>query len=142
MMMKHLSGIGIVLLLNAALGSAFADVVVVVSERSPVTTLTRSQLTDIYLGRAYRFPNGENAIPIDQAEGSEARGEFYSDYMGRSSAQIKTHWSKLIFTGRGQPPRSMASDTAVMEFVVENPNAIGYVDHEYVNDELRIVSIE
>ena len=61
------------------------------------------QGTDIFLGRATRFPNGLLAVPIDQVEGSAAREEFYTRFVGKSAAQMKAYWSKIIFTGRGQP---------------------------------------
>lgn len=81
------------------------DVVVVVSSRCPVTTLSTNQVADLFLGKTSTFPDGSQAIPIDQAEGASARDAFYAKFTGRSAAQVKAHWSKIIFTGRGQPPR-------------------------------------
>lgn len=130
------------LALNFAGGQALADVVVVVSKQNPVTTLTSAQLADIYLGRLSRFPNGEPVVPIDQREGADARTDFYSDYLGQAPAQIKAHWSKLIFTGRGQPPRAVTDGNAMVELVAENPEAIGYIDPDQVNDDVRILTIE
>lgn len=129
-------------LLSLATGAAWADVVVVVSAENPVESLSRTQLTDIYLGRLNRFPNGDPVVPIDQRESSPTHDEFYSQYLGQSPAQIKAHWSKLIFTGRGQPPRTVPGDDAAADTVAENPNAIGYLDSSLVDDRLRIVSIE
>ncbi|WP_448649248.1 phosphate ABC transporter substrate-binding protein [Pseudomonas corrugata] len=90
-----------------------ADVVVVVSTASPVKALASSQVANIFLGKASRFPGGEQATPIDQAEGSAARDEFYTRYTGKSAAQLKTHWSKIIFTGRGQPPETVSNGAEV-----------------------------
>lgn len=128
--------------LSLAGGAAGAEVVVVVSADNPVESLSRAALRDIYLGRLNRFPNGDAVVPIDQREGSPAHDEFYSRYLGQSPAQIKAHWSKLIFTGRGQPPRAMPGDDAAAELVAENPNAIGYLDDSRVDERLRVVSIE
>ena len=66
-------------------GTTMAEVVAVVSFRSPVTALSKNQVVDIFLGRASRFPDGEQALPIDQAEGSAARDEFYARYAGKSA---------------------------------------------------------
>ncbi len=128
--------------LNLAADTAAAEVVVVVSAANPVESLSRVQLTDIYLGRLNRFPNGDAVVPIDQSEGSPAHDRFYSHYLRQSPAQIKAHWSKLIFTGRGQPPRAVTGGDAAAGLVAENPNAIGYLDAGLVNDRLRVVSIE
>jgi ABC-type phosphate transport system substrate-binding protein len=123
-------------------GAARAEVVVVVSAQSPVGALTRAELTDIYLGRTNRLPTGDPVVPIDQADRSPAYNEFYSKYLGQSTAQVKAHWSRLIFTGRGQPPRSVENSAAAAELVAGNPNAIAYVTADAVDDRLRIVTLE
>jgi ABC-type phosphate transport system substrate-binding protein len=124
------------------LGTARAEVVVVVSADNPVESLSRAELEDIYLGRTSTFPNGQSVVPVDQRENSPAHDEFYSRYLGRSPALIKAHWSKLIFSGRGQPPRAVADDRAVAEFVAGHHHAIGYLAPELVDKRLRVVPIE
>ncbi|QIB66167.1 type 2 periplasmic-binding domain-containing protein [Kineobactrum salinum] len=81
-----------------------AEVAVIVSPSIPVDTLPASQVQNIFLGRSSYFPGELRAIPVDQAEGSETQRAFYRDVMGQSPAQIKSHWSKILFTGRGRPP--------------------------------------
>lgn len=130
-------------LLNLMAGTVCAaEVVVVVSSQNPIETLSRAQITDIYLGRMIRFPNGNPVKPIDLSERSPARSEFYSRYLGLSQSLIKAHWSKLIFTGRGQPPPTVASGDAMAELVAENPNAIGYLSLDFLDERLRIVTID
>jgi ABC-type phosphate transport system substrate-binding protein len=127
------------LTLGLASGAASADVVAVVSAKSPVTALSKAQVTDIFLGKASRFPDGSQAIPIDQAEGSAVRDEFYDKVAGRSAAQIKAYWSKIIFTGRGQPPPSVSNNVEMKKRIGQNPAAIGYIDRSMVDDSVRVV---
>jgi len=122
-----------------AAGIAAADVVVIVSSTSAITTLSRAQVTDIFLGKVSRFPNGAPAVPIDQEEGSPARDEFYLTYAGKSQAQVKAHWSKIIFTGRGQPPKSVANSAEVRKLIAANPEAISYIERSAVNGSVRIL---
>lgn len=116
-----------------------ADVVAVVSARNPVTTLTKNQVVDIFLGKTSRFPDGSQAVPIDQIEGSDARDEFYARFADKSGAQVKAHWSKIIFTGRGQPPRGVSDSIEVKKLVVENPNAIGYIEQNLVDGSVKVL---
>jgi len=117
-----------------------ADVVAVVSAKSPITTLDKSQVAGIFLGKASRFSNGVQAVPIDQAEGSAVRDEFYGKVTGRTAAQIKAYWAKIIFTGRGLPPPSVSNDTEMKKRISENPGAIGYIDRSLVDSSVRVVS--
>lgn len=130
------------LALNLTVGSVIADVVAVVSAKSPVTTLTNTQLTDIFLGRANRFPNGDSAVPIDQPEGSTARNEFYARFAGKSAAQIKAIWSKIIFTGRGQPPKEVADSIEMKKRISENPSTIGYLEENMVDNSVKPVLLK
>lgn len=129
--------IGLALTLSSAVVKA--DVVAVVSAKSPVTTLSMSQVADIFSSKASRFPNGVLAFPIDQAEGSTVRDEFYNKVVGKTAAQIKAYWSKIIFTGRGQPPPSVSNDIEMKKRISDNPAAIGYIDRSLVDDSVRVV---
>jgi ABC-type phosphate transport system substrate-binding protein len=139
MTLNHAALSAVGLALSLAAGTARADVVAVVSSRNAMTALSKSQVADIFLGRAGRFPDGVPAMPIDQAEGSAARDEFYAKVAGKSPAQLKAHWSKIIFTGRGKPPTSVANSVDVKKRVVENPAAIGYIERSLVDSSVRIL---
>lgn len=130
------------LLFSLVVGTAWAEVAVVVSAQNPTETLSRAELSDIYLGRLNRFPNGTAAVPVDQRESSSVYSEFYRHYLEKTPTQIKAHWSKLIFTGRGQPPALVAGDSAMANTIAMSPRAIGYLDSAIVDERLRVVVIE
>jgi ABC-type phosphate transport system substrate-binding protein len=127
------------LALSAANSAVIADVVVVVSARSAITTLSKSQVADIFLGRLSRFPDGVLAVPIDQAEGSSTRDEFYAKVAGKSPAQVKAHWSKIIFTGRGQPPKAVSNSVDVKKRIAADSSVIGYIEENMVDDSVRVL---
>lgn len=116
-----------------------ADVVAVVSSKSPITSLSKDQVADLFLGRMSRLPNGALIVPVDQAEGSAAFDHFYEKIAGKSPAQIKAYWSKIIFTGRGQPPRALRNDDEVKKHLAQNPQAIGYIDEKMLDDSVRVL---
>ena len=116
-----------------------ADVVVVVSVKCPVATLSKAQVTDIFLGKTARFPDGAPAVPIDQRDGSPARDEFYATFANKSPAQVKTHWTKIIFTGRGQPPKSVLNSVEVMKLIAANPQAISYIERSAVDSTVKVI---
>jgi len=131
--------VAIAIALGMSSAVAEADVVAVVSAKSPIAALDKSQVADIFLGKASRFPNGLQAVPIDQAEGSAVRDEFYGKVVGKTAAQIKAYWSKIIFTGRGQPPTSVSNSIEMKKRISENPAAIGYIDRSMVDDSVKVV---
>jgi len=129
------------LLLATAITSAdaYADMVVIVSAKSHVTSLTPKQTSRIFLGKVNRFPDGGDALPIDQAEGNPIRDEFYAKVVHKNPSQLTAYWAKIIFTGDGRPPVELESSLAVRKAVATNPNAIGYIDKRDVNKSVRVI---
>ena len=131
--------LAITLLLATLAASAHAEVVVIVSAESPVISLTAEQTAKIFLGKTTIFPNDGTAFPVDQAEGSEVRKEFYDKVVHKNPTQLAAYWARVIFTGNGQPPAVVAGNVTVRRVVAKNPNAIGYIDSRYVNKSVRVV---
>lgn len=118
-----------------------ADLVVIVSARSQVSALRAEQVADIFLGQIGRFPDGGEAIALDQALGSPQRDEFYSKVAARTPPLMKAYWSKMIFTGRGQPPKEAANSATVRRLVADNPNLIGYIDRAALDASVKPVLV-
>ncbi len=93
----------------------------------------------IYLGKVKRFPGGGTATPVDQAEGSATRAVFQQKIVKKNASQYKSYWSKMIFTGKGQPPKAIDSDAAVIDLVSSNPSTIGYIDSSAVTDGVKVI---
>lgn len=127
------------LALAFAAGSAVAEVVVVVSARNPVASLRAGQVADIFLGQVGRFPDGSEAVPIDLAFSSPLRTEFYTRVASKSPPLMKAHWTKMIFTGRGHPPKEVPNSAAVRKMVADNPALIGYIDRSALDASVKAV---
>ena len=133
-----LLGAALALALTCAAAQA-GDLVVIVSARSSVDALRPDQVAAIFLGQSARFPDGALATALDQPIGSNERNQFYLRVTGKTPALLKAHWSKLVFTGRGQPPRELQDSAAVRRAVADDPGLIGYIDREALDPSVRQV---
>jgi ABC-type phosphate transport system substrate-binding protein len=131
------------LLLGALAGApaCAADLVVIVSARNPVATLRADQVAAIFLGQAARFPDGAEAVPYDLRLGAPTRDEFYARVANKTPALLKAHWSKIVFTGRGQPPAELPDSAAVRRKVADDPEAIGYIERSALDASVRPVFV-
>jgi len=121
--------------------AALAEVVAVVSAKSSITSLTKDQIKDIFLGKRTEFPDGSLAIPIDEVAGSAVRDEFYARFADMSPAQVRAHWSRIIFTGRGEPPKTAATGGEAKKLLLENHNIITYMDVRLVDSSVRVLHV-
>ncbi|MDP5041401.1 MAG: phosphate ABC transporter substrate-binding protein [Paraglaciecola sp.] len=95
----------------------------------------------IFLGKENKFSNGKEALPINQVPESASRASFDTDTLGRSSTQVAAYWSKLVFTGKGIPPKEVNSDAEVIAIVSGNQDAVGYVDSASVTGAVKAISL-
>mgnify|MGYP001072463695 CR=1 FL=1 len=116
-----------------------AEIAVIVhpSNNANIEKVTVSR---IFLGKLKSFPGGAQAVPITQKEGSAINDEFNKKVLKKSSSQLKAYWSKLVFTGKGTPPRSLNSDAEVLSLIGDNPNLIGYIDVAAVTSKVKVVA--
>lgn len=120
-------------------GMAMADVAVVVHP-SNTDSLDQATISRIFLNKKKSFPSGNKALPLAMAEGDAATEEFNSAVLKKTAAQLTAFWSKLVFTGKGQPPKAFDSTAAMLAEVASNPDAIGYIDASAVDDTVRVVA--
>jgi len=137
--MKKLHAILASVTFAALAATAHADVVVVMSTKSTVDTLTKDQVSDIFLGKAATFPQGGQAVPIDLAPGAMNRDQFYTKVTGRTAVQLKSYWAKQSFSGKGTAPKAVAGDDEVKKLIAANPNTIGYIDKSRVDSTVKVV---
>ncbi|MEH8021623.1 MULTISPECIES: phosphate ABC transporter substrate-binding protein [Rheinheimera] len=128
------------LLLSALLsGAAIADISVVVNPAN-ANAVSADELSRLFLGRASSFADGTKATPLNLAEGLPARDEFDSKVLSRSASQLKAYWSKLVFTGKGTPPKELVDDAAVKAAVASDASAIGYISSASVDGSVKVVA--
>lgn len=106
-----------------------SELVVIVNPAA--TAPTQEQVADIYLGKSQAF------TPIDQPESSSAYADFYKKATGREVAQVKATWSRIIFTGKGQAPKSLPDSAAVKKAVASDPKAIGYIEKSAIDGSVK-----
>ena len=137
--MKFMTQTLIATSLLCAVNFAQAGVVVVVSAKSSVSNLTTEQVSDIFLGKTSRFDDGGQAVPVDQAAETADSEAFRDKVTKKSASQLKSYWSKLVFTGKAQMPKQVSDGKEVKTLISANPNMIGYMDSSLVDSSVKVV---
>lgn len=119
---------------------AFAGMVVITSAKSSVKSLSKSDVAALYLGKTTSLPGGGHAKLYDLADANPGREMFYQAATGKSASQVKSVWSRLVFSGRALPPKELSNDAAVVKAVAADPDAIGYVNASAVDGSVQTVS--
>ena len=124
--MKHLLS-GLTLILGISLASfALAEIEVVVHP-SNAAAFDKSAIQRIFLGKTRAFPSGAEAVPIALREGSTGDADFTKSVLSKTPKQLKAYWAKMVFTGKGTPPKQLDNASQVLKLVSTNPNLIGFI---------------
>jgi ABC-type phosphate transport system substrate-binding protein len=112
---------------------AHAETVVVVAAGSSVTSMTADEVSQVFLGKS------NSMTAFDQTEGSPTKTEFYKKVTDKELAQVKAIWAKIVFTGKGTPPKEVGGNAEVKKAVSADPKAIGYIDKSSADASVKIV---
>jgi ABC-type phosphate transport system substrate-binding protein len=115
------------------------EIAVIVNKSNTMTAPDDKMLSMLFLSKKKSFENGNRVVAFDLYEGSEIRDKFYENVIKKSKGQLKSYWSKLIFTGQGKPPEIIGSDEEIMRSVASNESAIAYIDASKVNDTVKVI---
>ena len=127
------------LIVACCVGQVQAEISVIVNPAN-ANAVAADDLSRLFLGRSSNFADGSKATPLNLSEGHAGRDEFDSKVLNRSSAQLKAYWSKLVFTGKGTPPKELTDDAAVKAAVAADASAIGYISSASVDGSVKVVA--
>ena len=96
----------------------------------------------LFKGKVKRLDNKKYTL-IDWPVGSSNKGKFYMALMGQSEAKVNASRAKLIFSGKGYPPKVMEENnfSTLKDLLKDNPNSIGYAPLTDISDEFNILFI-
>ena len=118
----------LILVLATIFFAGQVQAVTVIVHPSNAASLDKSAISRIFLGKAKSFPGGGPAVPITLDEGTAGSEAFNGNVLNKSASQLKAYWSKLVFTGKGTPPKSVANDAEMIALISANPNMIGFIE--------------
>ena len=113
----------------------------IVNKSNTVAKLTRTFVSDAYLKKVSRWPNGKAIQPVDMPTRSPVRKQFSNSIMQKPPAAVRNYWTQLVFGGRDVPPPEVKSDEAVIAWVAKRPGAIGYISIYADTDKVRAVTV-
>jgi len=108
----------------------YGDILIVVNQESSIYNISERELIDLYMGRRFEFSNGETVLKLDQGKDSDTKRLFYQLLIGKTLSEVTAYWARLLFTGRSTPPYGLGDDASIVNMVMGNKSALGYVNEE------------
>jgi len=132
--MKILS---IIIILFFTLTLQAEDIAVVVSSKFKSDTLQKSDVNRIFLAKSNRINNKK--IKIIELKNSSYKDVFYKKVLNKTQSQLHSYWSRLIFTGKANPPKQVESLDILLKKMAENKLIVTYLPVSMVTSEMKIL---
>jgi ABC-type phosphate transport system substrate-binding protein len=126
----------LLLLTTLSLRAGAGEIVVIVNVANK-QAVDMALVTKIYTGATLSWADGTPIAAFDQSDGI-VHTQFAAR-IGKSSANLKSIWARLMFSGQAIPPAALADDAAVKAAVRQNKAAIGYIDAASVDNTVSVI---
>lgn len=104
-------------------------------------TISRNVLRAIFSMRLNTWPDGTlikvHVLPDDHP----LHHQFAKEQLNVFPYQLRSTWDRLVFSGTGQAPDTVASNEAMLKEVANTPGAIGYLKTDYINNDVHVLQI-
>ncbi len=129
------------LLITACLTSAVwaGDMVLVVNQGISANSLSKGDVKSIYLAKKKSIDG--TSVRLATLKDEDLAGQFLKKYVGKTPSQFSAYYKKLIFTGKGKPPKKMKSEAEMVAYVARTTGAIGYVSKGAVTDAVKTINV-
>ena len=133
-----------VLILSASslfIASAQAQVIVIANPSVKATSISKSDLREVFTGGTPTLKDGSSVTPVLLKQG-HTHEEFLKTYVGKDDSALRTTWRSLVFSGQASMPKSLESEAAVVEYVSHTAGAVGYISKATAHDGVKLVDIQ
>jgi len=129
-----------VLLASARVWAQGGSYKLVVNSSNPLTSMSRDDVSRIFLKKSTKFPDGRGASPVDLPMSSPVRETFSKNVHGKPASAVDAYWQQQIFSGKDIPP-PQKGEAAAISFVRSNENGIAYVSAAADTGGVKVISV-
>lgn len=124
---------------------AQAEVVLVGSSKLHFNEISKTKLRDLYTGQS-QMVDSASVLVIDRDEAFRERRHFILGTLGFTSEEFKTVQRLLECIGVSKAPTVARDSNHMIQMLVNNPNALGYVTPRELQDngvksKLRLIKV-
>ncbi|MCP4111003.1 MAG: hypothetical protein GY749_36680 [Desulfobacteraceae bacterium] len=121
--------------------SADTGTKIIINDSVEAEAITRDDLKKIFLGKKVKW-NSNQSIKIAVLKEGGIHENFLRTYIQKTSSQFRYYWKKLLFTGKGIPPKSFTSEDEIINYVSSTVGAIGYASSGIQKDGIKVITIK
>jgi ABC-type phosphate transport system substrate-binding protein len=105
-------------------------------------TISKSSLRAIFGMRLHNWPDGAAVRVFVMPDDSPLHATFSKEKLHVFPYQLRSAWDRLVFSGTGQAPDTVASAEEMLARVASTPGAIGYLAKSKIDGRVNVLQIK
>ncbi|MGR4066840.1 substrate-binding domain-containing protein [Halomonas sp. LR3S48] len=105
-------------------------------------TLTRDTTRAIFAMRQRSWPDGQAVRVFVLPNTHPVHARFAKERLTVYPHQLQLAWDRMVFSGTGQAPSQVSSQSEMLERVATTPGALGYLEREYLDERVQVITME
>jgi len=112
---------------------------VIVNEGVRDSSISAAALKSIYTGRTNYWEGGEHVVIAVLADETD---EALAEVSGMDASEFRTFWQRLVFSGRGEEPRSVTDAGSLVTLVASTRGAIALVPADVPISGVKVLDVK
>ncbi|BBI72974.2 hypothetical protein ACXGSL_11970 [Vreelandella aquamarina] len=138
-----LMAVGLLLTPASAQPNELPNTIVLIAHPSVGTAnVSRDTARAMFAMRQRTWPNGQAAQVYVLPNRDPVHGRFSKEQLGVYPHQLQLAWDRMVFSGMGQAPNRARDQADMRQQVASTPGALGYLEREYLDESVRVISME
>lgn len=104
--------------------------------------LKRDTTRAIFAMRQRTWPDGQAVRVFVLDNNHPVHARFAKEQLAVYPHQLQLAWDRMVFSGTGQAPDRVRDQAEMRERIATTPGALGYLEREYLDDRVQVISME
>lgn len=129
-------------MMSQVLSAPTPSIYPVVNSALTQTSVSRNGLSAIFRMRLRQWQDGSPITVFVLRDNNPLHKRFCKQVLNVFPHQMRRSWNKLVFSGTGQAPVTVASKEEMVDKIASTPGAIGYLSDEDITENIKILIIK
>jgi ABC-type phosphate transport system substrate-binding protein len=115
---------------------------IIANSQVDLDSISTGSLRSIFAMRRRNWPSGETVKVFVLADNNPTHVRFTKELLHTFPYNLRRIWDRRVFSGIGQYPTLLSSESEMMEKIASTTNAIGYIQGKYISDDVKLLVVK
>jgi len=116
--------------------------IVLVGNYSIPDSIKKKVIKQIFLGNKTRWDKNQKIVFVLYTD-KKICNNFLKKYVGKTYIQYKNYWKKLVFTGKGNMPKTSKKIEGIIEYLSDTNGSISFLPIDAVDTkQIKIIHVD